>query len=327
MVASQIKPGQRTTRADMMELFGGGPQGGIVTSRTTPNILIYSDHEAGHRYGYYDGWLAEPDERGPIFEYTGAGTIGDQTFVGRKGSGNKAILQHVDDGRALRVFMADGKVPGSGTKYQRYVGEFELDADQPYVIRQAPDDNRDLRKVIVFRMRPAGAVDHDPKDDVPPAPQTKASLVPADVTTSTMTEPENNQKTKSMRSAQPKTEAERREALLVENFKAFLRAQNHTLKRHQIKIKDKTYTLLTDLYDVTDHVLYEAKGKANREAIRMAVGQLLDYRRHVQPANPGLAVLLPHEPNDDDLKDFLQAVGISLVYQDGDKFVGDILPA
>lgn len=326
MADSTITPGQLTTRAEMKDLFGGGPQGGIVPSRTTPTILIYSDHETGHRYGYYDGWLAEPDGQGLIFEYTGAGTVGDQCFTGRLGAGNKAILHHVDEGRTLRVFMAHGKVPGSGVKRQRYVGEFQLDADQPYVIRQAPDDNGDPRKVIVFRLRPAGAVDHDAKDDVPAASKTKATLVPADITTSTMVEPENTKKTKSTRSAQPKTETERREALLLESFKAYLKAHGHTLKRHQIKIKGKTYTLQTDLYDITDHVLYEAKGNTSREAVRMAVGQLRDYRRHVEPTDPRLAVLLPNEPSDDDLKDFLEADGIALVYRDGDTFVGDILP-
>ncbi|WP_458087104.1 DNA cytosine methyltransferase [Streptomyces malaysiensis] len=322
---SQIKPGQITTRTEMMDVFGGGPQGGIVASATTPNILIYSDHETGHRYGYYDGWLAEEDDNGSIFEYTGAGRIGDQTFTGRTGSGNKAILQHVDEGRALRVFIAAGKVPGSGAKYQRYVGEFALDADLPYVIRQVPDDNGSLRKAIVFRLRPAGAVGREEQDDIPLAEKTQATLVPADVTASTMVEPENNKKTKGKRSAQRSTETERREAVLSDDFRAFLKSKEHQVKRFQIKIEGLTSTLVTDLYDVTDHVLYEAKGTATRKDVRMAIGQLLDYRRHVTPADPQLAILLPSKPNID-LRELLHKEGIALVYRSGGEFVGGILP-
>lgn len=321
-----IRPGQITTRAEMMQLFGGGPQGGIVPSVTTPNILIYTDHEAGHRYGYYDGWLAETDEQGAVFEYTGAGTVGDQTFTGRKGSGNKAILQHVEAGRTLRVFIANGKVPGSGAKYQRYVGEFTLDPDQPYVMRQAPDDNGDLRNVIVFRLRPSGDVEHDAKDDIPPAEETKTTLVSADVATNAVVESEDNLETDGTRSVQAKTETERREAVLLRRFRAYLQRRGHVLKRHQIKIKGEASTLQTDLYDVTDHVLYEAKGNTSREAVRMAVGQLHDFRRHVEPPNPRVAVLLPSEPSDKDLKDYLSDAGIALVYLDGDTFIGDILP-
>ncbi|WP_267883226.1 SAV_2336 N-terminal domain-related protein [Streptomyces sp. NRRL S-1868] len=164
-----VIPGQLTTRAEMKKLFGGGLQGGITPSTTTPNILIYSDHASGHRYGYYDGWLPENDEYGPLFEYTGAGTVGDQTFTGRAGANNKAILHHAENGRALRVFMADGKVRGSATKYQRYIGEFALDQRVPYITRRAPDDNGELRNVIVFRLRPIGDFVRNGKDEIPPA--------------------------------------------------------------------------------------------------------------------------------------------------------------
>ena len=71
--------------------------------------------------------------------------------------------------------------------------------------------------------------------------------------------------------------------------------------------------LLTDLVDQTTNVLYEAKGAATREAVRMALGQLLDYSRHV-PGNPKLAVLLPARPADD-LLDLLGRHGVSCVYE------------
>ncbi|MBB4791942.1 KAP family P-loop NTPase fold protein [Streptomyces nodosus] len=166
MAESHIQPGMAATRAEIKNLYGGGTQGGIVPSATTNNVLLFSDPAAGHRFGYFDGWLAEDDARGPIFEYTGAGTIGDQTFE----RGNKAILNHVEDGRSLRVFTAAGRVEGSQTILHRYVGEFKVDAEQPYIQRQAPDANGNSRNVIVFRLRPAGPVDRDSLDTISPPP-------------------------------------------------------------------------------------------------------------------------------------------------------------
>jgi 5-methylcytosine-specific restriction protein A len=114
-----MPPGMTATRAEIHGLYGGSLQGGIAPSNTTNTVLLFSDPAVGHRYGYYDGWVEE-DEHGPIFEYTGAGTTGDQTFE----RGNKAILNHVEAGRSLRVFTVAGRVPGSQTRLHRYVGEF-----------------------------------------------------------------------------------------------------------------------------------------------------------------------------------------------------------
>ncbi|MFE3768052.1 hypothetical protein [Streptomyces sp. NPDC059122] len=272
----------------MKRLFGGSPQGGIVPSNTTPNILIYSDHAAGQGYGYYDGWLPEDDAHGSLFEYTGAGTLGDQTFTGQKGSNNKAILQHAERGRALRVFMADGKVPGSGTKYQRYVGEFTLDATLPYITRQAPDDGGNLRDVIVFRLRPSGDVVRDPRDEIPPA----AAVV-------------------------------RETTLLDDRLGSYLQQLGHTVQRNQVELENGSSLEEIDLYDATDQVLYEVKRSIRRESVTRAVERLLGIRD--RPSSLNLAIVLPSEPNNE-IKQYLQVNGIALVYLDGDAFAGDILP-
>ncbi|MFF3543747.1 SAV_2336 N-terminal domain-related protein [Streptomyces platensis] len=285
--STTIIPGQLTTRADMKRLFGGGPQGGIIPSSTTPNILIYSDHTAGQRYGYYDGWLPEDDAHGSLFEYTGAGTLGDQTFSGQKGANNKAILQHAERGRALRIFMADGKVPGSGTKYQRYVGEFTLDATRPYITRQAPDDNGELRNVIVFRLRPSGDVVRDPRDEIPPA----AAVV-------------------------------RETALLDDRLAAYLQQRGHTVQRNRVELEDGSSLEEIDLYDATDQVLYDVKHSTQRELVTKAVERLLGFRDRSRSLN--LAIVLPSEPSDA-VKQYLRVHAIALVYPDGDAFVGDIL--
>src|SRR5690606_10522413 len=292
-------------------IYGGSPQGGICPSGTTPNVLLYSDPEVGERRGYYDGWLEEPDEYGLVFEYTGHGE-GEQTFEGQRGSGNRAILHHVDDGRSLRVFKAVGVVPGTGTKRHRYLGRFELDQVNPYVVRQVPNEDKVMRRVIVFRLRPVADEYERVEDDIiPPAVTTNATLVPASVTTSQIIEPETNKRMKSSRSAAPRTTAERREAQLSEQFQAYMKNHGRVLERFQIRVKGATGTLLTDLYDAQGHVLYELKGTSTREAVRMAIGQLYDYRRHVKPSDPKLAVLLPSEP-EEDLKELLAERGIAL---------------
>ena len=102
-------------------------------------MLIFTDPASGEQHGYYDGW--QPDG---CFHYTGEGQRGDQRMV----SGNRSILDHEDEGRALRLFKgARGEV--------EYVGEFVLDDEQPWYETDAPETGGGpLRKVIVFRLRP-----------------------------------------------------------------------------------------------------------------------------------------------------------------------------
>ncbi len=310
----------------MQDVFGGGQGMGIhpctkVLEETgRANVLLYSNPERGELSGYYDGWLPTEDHIGPVFEYTGDGE-GDQVFVGRHGQRNGAVLMHVDDNRDLRVFKADGKVPGSKAKRQRYIGKFELDADQPYVVRQAPNLKGDLRRVIVFRLRPVEDVTQLPQDIITPSDKTECAQVPADITTSVMVEPESHSGKPISRSAIPRTKVSRREASLCEDFRKLLEEHEHEVSRFQIRAAGLSSTLLTDLYDTHAHVLYEAKGNSSREAVRMAIGQLMDYRRHVTPADPTLAILLPTKPHED-LVDLLESVNVKVVYRHRDSFVG-----
>jgi hypothetical protein len=304
----------------MKAVFGGGQGQGIHPSSTSPNVLLYTDPEAGEQSGYYDGWLPEGETPHPLFEYTGDGE-GPQVFEGRFGSRNRAILLHVDQGRALRVFKAVGKVPGQGTKLQRYIGKFELDPELPYVLRQAPNKKGVFRRVIVFRLRPTEEITPLPEDTISPLGTTETIPIPADTTTSTLIEPESYNGKPISRSAVPRTTVSRRESSLCEDFRKMLEAHEHEVKRFQIRAAGLSSSLVTDLYDTESHVLYEAKGTSSREAVRMAIGQLMDYRRHVTPRDPTLAVLLPKDPHPD-LKDLLKSVNINIVYRHGEDFVG-----
>jgi hypothetical protein len=322
MADKDIKPGELTTRAEMKAAFGGGQGQGIHPCTDTPNVLIYTDPASGKKYGYYDGWVSTEDENRPLFEYTGDGK-NDQVFKGPYGWRNRAILLHIDEKRALRVFKAAGKTPGKKEKIQRYIGRFELDKELPYVFREAPNDQGIFRRVIVFRLRPVEDISAHPEDIIPALPTTEIRQVSADVsttTTSIMVEPEAHNGKPISRSAIPQTKVGRKEADLCEAFKSMLEAHGHEVKRYQIRVAGLSSSLLTDLYDNKENVLYEAKGTSSREAVRMAIGQLMDYRRNITP-DPTLAVLLPEKPHPD-LQDLLSSTNIHLVYKQSDKFVG-----
>ena len=134
-----LRPGDRIRRTEVHARYGGSGQSGISPSRTTPNILVFTDPRSGERHGYIDTWA--PDDS---FHYTGEGQRGDQTMT----RGNLAILSHRADGRALRVFQgAKGTV--------QYVGQFVLDELEPFTITSAPSTNDGPpRQVIRFHLLP-----------------------------------------------------------------------------------------------------------------------------------------------------------------------------
>lgn len=141
-----LNPGDRVKRTELHRLYGGSSRGGITGSRTTPNVLIFSDLAVGRQHGYFDHW------EGPVFHYCGKGQRGDQEMTGV----NRSILEHVDQGRDLRVFEgAKGVV--------RYIGNFGLDPEKPWYWECAPESGGGpTRNVIMFRLIPiAEFFDHD----------------------------------------------------------------------------------------------------------------------------------------------------------------------
>ena len=79
---------------------------------------------SGQQYGYEDGW----DEDG-VFIYTEEGQSGDMRFI----AGNKAIRDHLENGKEILLFEALGK-----SKPVRYVGSVVC-ASWEY--RKGPDKN------------------------------------------------------------------------------------------------------------------------------------------------------------------------------------------
>jgi 5-methylcytosine-specific restriction protein A len=366
--ANAIVPGDVRTRAQIRQTFGGSGQGGICPSVEKESVNLYSDPAVGEVNGYYDGWLAEEDDLGPIFEYTGAGKSGNQTFAGIAGSGNRAILRHAEQNRTLRVFTQVGLVPDSGTKTHQYVGEFTLDTLEPYVWRRVHGNDGKDRNVIVFRLRPDGEFQRLSENLIPAATETSWELVPFEIVTAATlhrapatigelpTPKRRKEKASSLRKAVENSAtsgtfvvseafnrkmslrssaaayiAVRREAELTRTYMAYLKSVGRKTGAFQIKVKGLTSTLKTDLYDATEHVLYEAKGSSAREEVRMALGQILDYSRYVRtedhPEPPKRVILLPAEP-DLDMFDLCRSYGVDIVYRsDNGSFIGEPVPA
>lgn len=290
-----LLPGEAIERKTLQERYGGRAQGRIGPSARSPNVLLFSDPIAGEPHGYFDGWRTDG-----CFHYTGEGQHGDQ----RMRSGNAAILNHLSAGRALRLFL------GTGDRVA-YQGEFDVAADTPFYTTDAPEaGNGPIRNVIVFRLRPL---------DIQPRPgSSKLDRVgPAGVEGV----PVEEQWTEKafLAPSQEACEAERREHALLLAFRDHLLDQGHNVCRLKIVPPGEAKPLFADLIDRSTNTLFEAKGTVERGSIRMAVGQLLDYSRFLEPA-PRLAVLLPSLPRED-LREFLESAGVDLIWREGKSFL------
>ena len=111
---------------------------------------------------------------------------------------------------------------------------------------------------------------------------------------------------------------------MVHRFAATLVKRNSDVSSYQMKVGDGARSLLADVFDHTDNVLYEAKASNSREAVRMALGQLLDYRRHID-SRPAVSVLLPDKPVDA-LLALLREHGVGCVYENSGHFVYELAP-
>ncbi|MCQ1776940.1 hypothetical protein NOJ05_06985 [Neorhizobium galegae] len=283
----KLNPGDKLERKALHEEFGGRTQGGIGPSKSSPNVFVFTDAVAGAKHGYIDGWGVDG-----CFHYTGEGQYGDQVMK----SGNASILRHKKEGRALRLF--DG---ARGTI--AYMGEFETDDRRPYYLVDAPETGGGpVRQVIVFRLRPTNAPvgvatvgdvlpNHAVFEDVP---------LEAYFTERMVVEP-----------SREVYEAERREAELVRQFADYVKTMGHQIVRRRILPKNEGKPIFTDIFLPGKNLLVEAKGSAQRGSIRMAIGQLADYRRFFD--NPSCAVLLPGEPRED-LLDLCASQSISVFW-------------
>jgi len=295
-----IAVGQTLTRRELQQRYGGAPFGGIEPSRTTPNVLLFTDPASGERHGYFDGWV-DDDE---CFHYTGEGTTGDQRFR----EGNKAIRDHVADGRSLRLFRANGT-------QVTYLGAFTPDPERPYYLTDAPQSGGEgLRAVIVFRLRPVGEFLRRDSEQMALASVPAFAEVPVEA---------QHRQRYQVQPGDP-TEAERREASLVHRYRQHLEQRGCVVVRLAIRPDRERQPLYCDLFNKTDHELIEAKGTVTREAIRLGLGQLLDYRRFITPT-PRMVLLVPMQPRPD-LQDLLREHQVRVMWEERPGRFGDRSP-
>lgn len=294
----RIKIGEEIKRTDLHDTYGGRRQGGISPSTVTKNIMIFTS-PAGEEYGYLDGW------QGDVFTYTGEGQEGDQQLK----QGNKAILEHKTSKRTIRLFKgARGVV--------QYVGAFDLDNEDPYYTTDAPDINDEMRKVFIFRLISVGEILNAN------LPNATEAWKPGDILAQCEFVPTENQSvehfTTDFTSA---STSQRRESILVQSYLKYRHKMGRPkLSRLKIKPSGEAQYLYSDLFSATENELIESKGTVTRESIRMAIGQLFDYRRFVK-GDSRLSILVPECPRPDLVK-LLLSLNISIIYSStGGKFI------
>ncbi|MFI5955528.1 hypothetical protein [Cryptosporangium sp. NPDC051539] len=115
------------------------------------------------------------------------------------------------------------------------------------------------------------------------------------------------------------TEATQTEAILREKFRSWRDPNGDRLEGIEIPVGGST--LRVDLYDQASSLLIEVKAKPDRFHLRLAVGQLFDYRRYLKRSDidANLAVLVP-EPPSADLMDLLNSANIGAIWPTADSF-------
>jgi hypothetical protein len=114
--------------------------------------------------------------------------------------------------------------------------------------------------------------------------------------------------------------ARRREAALVKALRKWWtrRDGDEAVRRVAIEPAGAGAILYADLFNMATRELVEAKADCDRESIRMAIGQLADYRRFIE-GEVICKVLLPAKPLGD-LVDLLAHEGIGVLIPDGAGF-------
>lgn len=295
----ELDPGDTIERTEIHDRYGGSVRGGIAPSRSTDNVLVFSDPTVGHQHGYFDHW------EGEVFHYCGEGQTGDQEMK----RGNKAILEHEEQGRALRVF------DGAGGEVI-YVGEFGLDPEQVWYYDRAPESDGDaMRNVIMFRLIPEGEFYHEGEviepDDL--QPELDEGYRPAQEDVSP----------KAAEASAPDPEAVQR------SVQCHAQIQNQIAEEAEARGYDPRSPGAGDPpFDVgwwegDVFVLVEVKSlhESNETSqLRTGLGQVLDYedqlRRSDVTVRPILAV--EREPDEERWEELCDRHGVEMIWPDGE---------
>ena len=292
--------GEKRTKAEFhASQFEGRPvkgngDAGITTCLGKDELLVFMGargREAG--YKEHEGFL--PDGR---VSYTGQGQEGDQRLAS---GANAQVVKFSRAGKPTRFFVqVEEDAP------YEYLGLVRLDEEPEW--KRGKDRNDEERDVVVFTFRFLEQDDgHSRLFAELPAPVRSAEQdwVPPDDTEVEVAPSGGGV-------------AKRTEHTLQKDFGNWLRAAGHHVTTVTIEGQHP------DLVDRTDGLVIEAKGSATRAAVRLAIGQVLDYadalRRDGDPLEP--AILLPARP-DPARVDLALGLGISVFYRSGNSFAAD----
>lgn len=284
-----LRPGTKIRRKRLHDTYGGSRQGGISPSRQSPNVFLFTDPSTGEQHGYMDSWKEDG-----CFHYTGEGQKGDQVMA----HGNLAVFQASQEGRTIRLFDGSG---GDVT----YIGAFELDRERPYYVTDAPETGGGpVRSVFVFQLRPIDVAPGAPAGFPPPVLETNVDKVAIEAM---------NSERAFVEPARSEYEAERRESALVQRYVREAESAGHIVRRLKIQPAGEAKPIFCDVYIEDQNLLIEAKGAVDRQSVRMAIGQLLDYCRFTEPMAQ-CAILLPSRPRED-LVELIRSVDIELIWE------------
>ena len=311
-VSWDMNVGDVDTRTAIQARHGGSPSRGISApagGHGPVDIMFWWRPEHGALYGYADGWAEDG-----AFYFTGTGQLGDQRFEAPNAE-NGRVRDHQLNGDRLRLLRYVRK------NNVRYVGEFALDPVDPWQWRDGLDALGHTRKMIQFRMLPVGEVEKYEAD----VDRKSESSVTAEPLAAVPPEPEETdvealKKKEFQRLLKAREQIVRREeSELVHRFRSWLTSE-HGIGATGLRIPTGTGlpSLRADLWIPSREVLVEAKSSSAREHIRTAIGQLLDYVRHLS-GDPTMCVLLPTEPASDML-DLLESLSIACVWAEKGAF-------
>lgn len=295
-----LEVGDTVRRRQLHRQYGGGQQGGISTSSSTPDIFIFTNPARGSRYGYDLHEGLQPDGS---FAYTGEGQSGDQEFT----RGNKALLNAADEGRTIRVFNAQ-------PPYATYVGAFTT-GEPLCAFHQIPGADGNLRRAIVFNLVP---LDADPTLLAPQRSQLrllKAQIGPWDPPDAS----DINVILDATNLPPGDRLVSRQEFQLQADFGRWLTDRGTPPSRLRLPVAGAF--IEPDMYVEGEGWVVEAKKSTARDYVRMAIGQVLDYTHHARSLKPDVTpmILLPGRA-EADLRELTSDLGITLASRDGDSF-------
>ena len=299
-----LEPGDVVRRRSLHHVYGGQQQGGISTPRNIPEILIFTDPEAGAKYGYdeFEG-LREDGS----YSYTGEGQYGSQVLV----RGNKALRDSSKNGKIIRLLRTKGV-------FATYVGAFTTGIPT-YTIETIPDLSGNPRDGLIFNLLPIDALvqllpayggELEPENDLINYAATPRVWTPPEFSDVVISEVE---------SSQDERTVSRVEFELQADFGAWLDSLGLSPKR--LPLRAGNTLIEPDMFVPERHWIVEAKRSTARGHVRTAIGQVLDYV-HVA-AKAGLrttpVVLLPGPP-ERDLQELMSDLGITVAVRDDDSF-------